>query len=171
MSSAIPIIRGEGEGERLWFYGGGVFTVKATAAETGGSLFVFEDTMAQGKTTPLHQHPESEEAIYVIEGEMLAHVDGKDHPVGPGGFVVVPRGVPHALLVTSKVARVLAFLVPGGAESFYRGASEPANSDTTASGPVDFGRLQGSAEENGGIEILGPPPFDKSQMEELVRTS
>lgn len=168
MSSAVPVIRGEGEGERLWFYGGGVFTVKATAAETGGSLFVFEDTMAQGKTTPLHLHPESEEAIYVIEGELLAHVEGKDHPVGPGGFAVVPRGVPHALLVTSKIARVLAILVPGKAESFYRGASEPASSDTTPSGPVDFDRLQGSAKENGGIEILGPPPFDRSQIEALV---
>ena len=170
MTKATSIVRARGEGERLWFYGGGVFTVKATAAETGGSLFMFEDTMAQGKTTPLHLHPEEEEAVYVIEGELLVHVDGKDHQVRAGGLVVVPRGVAHAFLVTSKVARVLAILSPGKAESFYRGASEPATSETDPSGPVDFNRLRQSADHNGGIEILGPPPFDKSQIEAFVPT-
>ena len=170
MTEATAIIRAEGEGERLWFYGGGVFTIKATSAETSGSLFMFEDTMAQGKTTPLHLHPEEEEAVYVIEGELLVHVDGEDHPVRAGGLFVAPRGVPHAFLVTSKIARVLAILAPGKAEAFYRGASEPATSDTDPSGPVDFDRLRQSAERNGGIEILGPPPFDRSQIDAPVTT-
>ena len=160
---ATAVIRAEGEGERLWFYGGGVFTIKATAAETGGSLFIFEDTMAQGKTTPLHLHPEEEEAIYVIEGELLVHVDGENHSVRAGGLCVAPRGVPHAMLVTSKTARVLALLAPGKAEAFYRGASEAATADTEPTGPVDFDRLRLSAERNGGIEILGPPPFEMPQ--------
>jgi quercetin dioxygenase-like cupin family protein len=171
MAEATPVVRAEGEGERLWFYGGGVFTIKATAAETGGTLFMFEDTMAQGKTTPLHLHPEEEEAVYVIEGQLLVHVDGHDVRIGTGGLFVVPRGVPHALLVTSKVARVLAILAPGKAEAFYRGASEPATSDTDPSGPVDFDRLRQSAERNGGIEILGPPPFDRSKIDALVTTA
>lgn len=94
MTTATPVIRAEGEGERLWFYGGGVFTVKATAAETGGSLFMFEDTMAQGKTTPLHLHPEEEEAIYVLEGELLVHVQGKDHQVRAGGPCCGSEGSP-----------------------------------------------------------------------------
>ncbi len=168
MTTAIPIVRAEGEGERLWFYGGGVFTIKATSAETGGSLFMFEDTMVRGKTTPLHLHPEEEEAVYVIEGELLVHVDGQEYPVSTGGLFVAPRGVPHAFLVTSKIARVLAILTPGKAEAFYRGASEPATSDTDPSGPVDFDRLRRSAEHNGSIQILGPPPFDRSQIEALV---
>ncbi|MDQ3771815.1 MAG: quercetin 2,3-dioxygenase, partial [Actinomycetota bacterium] len=152
MTTAIPIVRAEGEGERLWFYGGGVFTIKATSAETGGSLFMFEDTMVRGKTTPLHLHPEEEEAVYVIEGELLVHVEGQEYPVSTGGLFVVPRGVPHAFLVTSKIARVLAILTPGKAEAFYRGASEPATSDTDPSGPVDFDRLRRSAEHNGSIQ-------------------
>ncbi len=160
--TATAVIRAEGEGERLWFYGGGVLTVKASAAETGGSLFMFEDTMAQGKTTPLHLHPDEEEAIYVLEGELLVHADGENNRVGAGGLCVVPRGVPHALLVTSEIARALSIVAPGRAEAFFRGASEPATADTDASGPVDFNRLRLSAERNGGIEILGPPPFDMS---------
>ena len=162
MTTAIPIIRAEGEGERLWFYGGGVLTIKATAAETSGSFFMFEDTMEKGKTTPLHHHPDEEEAIYVIEGELLVHVDGQNHSVGRGGLCVAPRGVPHAFLVTSQTARVITLLAPVKAEAFFGGASEPAGPDTVAAGPVDFDRLRQSAERNGGIEILGPPPFDMS---------
>jgi quercetin dioxygenase-like cupin family protein len=151
------IIRAQSEGERLWFYGGGTLTVKATAAETNGSCFIFEDVMVQGKVTPLHLHPDEEEILYVIEGELLVHCDGANRPVGTGGLAVAPRGVAHALLVTSKTARVLTMLAPGKAEAFFRGASEPAQEGP---GPVDFGALQASAECNGGIEILGPPPFD-----------
>jgi quercetin dioxygenase-like cupin family protein len=157
------IIRAQGEGERLWFYGGGVFTVKATADETGGSFFMFEDEMVQGKVTPLHLHPEEEETLYVLEGELLVHFGGEDHPVAAGGVCVAPRGVPHALMVTSPTARILTMLVPGRVEAFYRGASEPATAETTASGPVDFDRIRRSGEDNGGIQILGPPPFAMSQ--------
>jgi quercetin dioxygenase-like cupin family protein len=170
MADSAAIIRAEGEGERLWFYGGGVLTIKASGSETGGSLFMFEDTMAQGKTTPLHRHPDDEEAFYVIEGEMVVHADGADHDLAAGGVCVVPRGVPHALLVTSKIARVLTMVAPGGGEAFFRGASEPATADTDASGPVDFDKLRLSAERNGGVEILGPPPFDMSQTGASVTT-
>jgi homogentisate 1,2-dioxygenase len=105
MSTAVPIIRGEGEGERLWFAGGGVHLWKATAEETGGVFILFEDRMQRGKTTPLHTHPHEDETFIVLEGEILVHVEGTEHPVGPGGFAVVPRGTRHAFLVTSETAR------------------------------------------------------------------
>ena len=34
--------------------------------------------MAQGKTTPLHRHPEADETVYVLEGEIVVNVDGKE---------------------------------------------------------------------------------------------
>ena len=46
---------------------------------------------------------------------------------------------------------------------FFRHASEPA-SDDTIDGPVDFARVQASAKEHGGVEILGPPPFANAKM-------
>ena len=76
MSSAVPIIRQAGEGEQMWFAGGGVFTWKATAAETGGAFIALEDRMVQGKTTPMHLHPNEDEAIYVLEGELLVDIEG-----------------------------------------------------------------------------------------------
>jgi hypothetical protein len=48
---------------------------------------------------------------------------------------------------------------PGGSEAFYRGASVPATDEVVAAAPVDMAVVQKSAMENGGIEIVGPPPF------------
>jgi quercetin dioxygenase-like cupin family protein len=162
-SKVAPIVRAEGEGERLWFYGGGVHTWKATGAETGGAFLLFEDVMARGKTTPLHTHPQVDETLYMLEGEILLHMDGEERRVGSGGVAMAPRGVPHAFLVTSEIARILFLETPGSSEAFYRGASEPATSALEASAPVDFGRVRASAERHGGIEILGPPPFETAR--------
>ena len=159
MSKLVPVVRSEGEGEKLWFYGGGVHTWLATGSETGGVFMLFDDTMTSGKTTPLHTHPEVDETLYVLEGEILVHVDGCDHTLGSGGVAMVPRGVPHAFLVTSERARILFLESPGTSEAFYRGASEPLTPALEALAPVDFDRVRASAARNGGIEILGPPPF------------
>ncbi len=159
VSTAVPIIRAEDDGERRWFYGGGVHTWKATSRETDGAFLLFEDRMDQGKMTPLHTHPESDETMYVLEGEILMHMDGQEHRVAAGGLAVAPRGVPHAFLVLSEMARLLCLHTPGSCQAFYWGASEPIGADVTASGSVDFARVQASAKQNGGIEILGPPPF------------
>ncbi|MBA2714079.1 MAG: cupin domain-containing protein [Rubrobacteraceae bacterium] len=145
MSAAVSIVRAEGEGEHLRFWGGGQLTMKASAKETGGAFLLFEDLMAQGKTTPLHIHSNEDEMLYVLEGELLVHIDGTDHPVGPRGVTVAPRRVPHAFLVTSPAALVLTMLTPGSAEAFYRGASEPASADADPAGPVDFARVREAA--------------------------
>jgi len=162
MSTVItshPILRAQDDGERRWFYGGGVHTWKATAEETGGAFLLFEDRMEQGKMTPLHIHPESDETMYVLEGEILFHMDGVEHSVGIGGLAVAPRGVPHAFMVVSEVARMLCLHPPGCCRAFYWDAREPISSGDDGAGLVDFARVQSSAAKNGGIEILGPPPF------------
>jgi len=154
-----PIVRAHEDGERRWFYGGGVHTWKATAEETGGAFLLFEDRMERGKTTPLHIHPASDETMYVLEGEILMHMDGVEHRVAAGGLAVAPRGVPHAFMVVSEHVRLLCLHTPGCCQAFYMDASEPIAADGPESGPVDFARIHASAQRNGGIEILGPPPF------------
>jgi quercetin dioxygenase-like cupin family protein len=158
---AVPITRADGEGERRSFLGGGLHTWKLSAEETNGACFLFEDTMARGKTTPLHRHPEADETIYLLEGELLVQVAGTESRVRAGGMSFVPRGTPHALLVVSDGARLLTLQTPGSGQAFYRGASEPTTGD--ASDTVDIARVQASAQENGGVELLGPPPFDTSE--------
>lgn len=161
ISKLVPVVRVEGEGEKLWFYGGGVHTWLATRAETGGAFLLFDDIMTRGKTTPLHSHPEVDETLYMLEGEIALSVDSREQTLGQGAVAMVPRGVPHAFLVTSVRARILFLETPGSSEAFYRGASEPLTPSLEASAPVDFDRVRASAARNGGIEILGPPPFGR----------
>jgi quercetin dioxygenase-like cupin family protein len=151
------IVRSDEEAEKLWFYGGGVHRWKVTAEETQGAFAIFEDTMERGKTTPLHAHPDSDEIVYVLEGEILVHAEGNPRKVGQGGVVVNPRGVPHAFVVTSERARTLSIITPATrTESFYRSASIPGES-----GPVDFGKVGEAAKATGATVIMGPPPFPK----------
>ena len=159
MNAQVPIIRANGEGDKRSFLGGGLHTWKLMAEDTDGAFFLFEDVMAQGKTTPLHRHPEADETVYILEGEILVNVDGKESRVGAGGMTFTPKGVPHAFLVVSDRARLLTLQTPGIGQAFYRGASEPATDDTSET--VDIARIQASAKENPrGIELLGPPPFE-----------
>src|SRR6266699_5276324 len=161
MNKLVSIVRAEGEGEKLWFYGGGIHTWLATSSETGGAFLLFDDVMTRGKTTPLHSHLEVDETLYVLEGEILVHVDGREQRLGRGSMAMVPRGVPHAFLVASESARLLTLETPGSSEAFYRGASEPLTPSLEATAPVDFERERASTARNGGIEILGPPPFGR----------
>jgi quercetin dioxygenase-like cupin family protein len=59
--------------------------------------------------------------MYVVQGEILMHMDGQEHHVGTGGPAVAPRGVPHAFLVLSPQARLLFLHTPGCCQAFYWG--------------------------------------------------
>jgi quercetin dioxygenase-like cupin family protein len=165
MSTAQAIVRNDGEGEQFWFAGGGVFTMKASSEETGGAFVLFEDRVVRGKSTPMHLHPNEDETIYVLEGELLVDMEGEQHRVGQNGVFVAPRGLPHAFLVTSETARLLCVQTPGSGESFYRDASEPLSADYNAATPADLARLRDAAERSESIQLLGPPPFTADQYE------
>ncbi|HEY5926319.1 MAG TPA: cupin domain-containing protein [Kofleriaceae bacterium] len=133
--------------------------MKATNADTDGAFMLFEDRVVRGKTTPMHMHPTEDEMVYVIDGELLVHVDGVEHRVGKGGLFFAPRGVAHAFLVTSETAHLLCLQTPGSGEAFYRSVSDPATSAADAARPPDLARLRAGAQSSPNIELLGPPPF------------
>jgi quercetin dioxygenase-like cupin family protein len=163
MSTAGAIIRRDGEGERRWFAGGGVHVMKATAEETDGAFILLEDQMTRGKTTPLHTHPNLDETLIVLEGEILVYAEEREHRVGPRGVAVAKRGAPHAFMVTSESALILALQTPGSGAAFYREASEPATAETDP-GRTDWDRLRAAAKRHPDIiEILGPPPFEAAK--------
>ncbi|MDQ6696834.1 MAG: cupin domain-containing protein [Actinomycetota bacterium] len=157
------VVRAAEDGERRWFFGGGLHLWKATEQETNGAFLLFEARMDYGKVTPLHMHPDSDETMIVLEGEILMHLDGVEHSVGVGGVATALREVPHAFRVSGmNGARLLCLHTPGCCQAFYWDASDPITSHdhrSTEAGLVDMGRVQASAQKNGGIEILGPPPF------------
>lgn len=158
MTTLTATVRNAGEGERRWFYGGGLHTYLATSEETGGAFLLFEFVGEQGKVTPEHIHPASDETFYLLDGEILLDLGGEKRALSTGGVAVIPRGVPHAFMVTSPEARMLTIQTPGTDEQFYRLASEPAPPGSSPV-PVDFDRIRAAALETGAIQIVGPPPF------------
>jgi quercetin dioxygenase-like cupin family protein len=161
MSTVAPIVLADGEGEHRWF-DGGLLTFKATGAQTAGALLLLEVRQPKGKTPPLHVH-EADETFYMLEGELLLHVDGKRHAAAGGSVLVVSRGTPHTFVVTSETARMLLAFTPASAivEDFVRRASQPAPAaaPTLSAPPADPERYQAAAERSG-LTVLGPSPFE-----------
>jgi quercetin dioxygenase-like cupin family protein len=149
-----------GEGELLW-YDGGLISFKEMGEHTDGAFSLFESWMPRGKATPLHVHPASDETFYVLEGEIVTHVDGEEGSASTGSVLVVPRGVPHAFAVTSETVRLLVLMTPADPiqEAFFRLAGDPAASATLpADAPPDLERTMSAAKQSG-LQVLGPPPF------------
>jgi quercetin dioxygenase-like cupin family protein len=159
MNSVIPVIAAQNTGENLWF-GGGLVTFKVTSEQSAGGLCLIEHAASRGKRTPLHLHPDHDETGYVIEGELLLHIDGVEYTAGPGTIVWIPRGTPHAFLVISETERSLWFVTPGEAmEAFFRQAGDEAAGQTLPPAEIDIPRLRAVGEGTGAMKTLGPPPF------------
>lgn len=163
MNSVVPTITMQEAGENLWF-GGGLVTFKVTSEQSGGVFCMFEHTASQGKVTPLHLHPDNDEIGYVLEGELLLHINGVEYRAGPGAAVCIPKGTPHALLVTSEVVRSLWIVTPGAViETFFRQAGDAAPGRTLPSVEIDIPRIKAVGERTGAMKMLGAPPFSRDK--------
>jgi quercetin dioxygenase-like cupin family protein len=110
-----PIVRAPGEGPRHNVLGVS-HLYKALAAETGGSLSVFEAVVPPGAGAPPHTHTHEDEGFYVTAGEMVFEIEGHNLPLrlAAGGFVLAPRGSRHAFRNESSAdARMLTLSLPG----------------------------------------------------------
>ena len=90
-----PIALAPHGGEALWFMGG-LTTIKADAAGTGGRVAVTENLAPRGSGSPLHVHRREDEWFYVIEGELTFWVGGETI-VAPAGLLRLraPRRPAH----------------------------------------------------------------------------
>jgi uncharacterized RmlC-like cupin family protein len=60
-----------------------------------------------------HTHAEWDEFLYVIAGQGMSRIKARDQPLSAGVFVMVPRGVPHALSASGRNPLVLLSIRPG----------------------------------------------------------
>ena len=71
--------------------------------------------IAAGRDLESHVHEEEDDAFYILEGEMIFTVEGKDVPAPPGTFVLVPPGIEHAFHNKGATpVRMLNIHAPGG---------------------------------------------------------
>ncbi|MCL7375301.1 cupin domain-containing protein [Streptomyces sp. 35G-GA-8] len=94
----------------------------------GAPLTAGEVIINPGKGHDLHTHPNSDEVLYVVDGEGVQTVgDSGEFPVKTGDFVFVPRGTVHSTFNTGwRQLRVIAIYTPGGAEQALREATDYA---------------------------------------------
>jgi len=91
---------------------------------TEGAGITFGEVVLQpGRGHDRHNHPESEEILYVLSGEGEQMLDDGEHfAVKSGDTIYVPTGVFHSTMNTSwEPMRLLAFYNPGGPEKVLEG--------------------------------------------------
>jgi quercetin dioxygenase-like cupin family protein len=90
-------------------------------ASTGAAmLVVIEVNLAQGHGHNFHKHPDQEEVIYVIEGQVEQWLETEKQQLGPGDSIFIPKDVVHASFNTSsQPAKLLAILAPCVTDAGY----------------------------------------------------
>jgi len=125
--------------------------VKATAAETGGTMTVFETIVAPGEGPPLHVHANEDEAVYVLEGDLDFRLGPDLRSTRRPAFLFIPRGTPHTFQnVGGDAARFLVIFAPSGMERFF----ERMAADGSRAGDVATFAATG---REVGLEVVGPP--------------
>lgn len=95
---------------------------------SGASSTLGEVVIYPNKGHDRHEHPESDEVLYIIEGEGRQTVgDGAEFAVGAGDAVWIPRGTLHSTFNTGwRPLRIVATYTPGGEEAALRSAPDYA---------------------------------------------
>lgn len=147
MNRAEPYMLGRG-GE-IADLGG--LALKAGATQTAGTVSVYEGGLpARTAGPPLHVHSETDEALYILEGEVTIRLGPETLRADAGSFVWMPRGVPHTFAnLAGAPVRMLGIAVPGGIEDLL--GSVPRDGS-----PVDRAQIAALAEKFGS-RLVGPP--------------
>jgi quercetin dioxygenase-like cupin family protein len=152
----VPTILPPDVQDAVWFLGA-LVRIRSGGDATGGKLAILEHQSERGFSTPVHRHDIADETFLVLEGELRVEVDGKARAVGAGATAFLPRGRPHALLVTSPQARYLTLHTPAGFDSFTRAVGTPVTTDTPPDEPPPDPATLAALARAHGIEFLGPP--------------
>jgi mannose-6-phosphate isomerase-like protein (cupin superfamily) len=144
-------------GEALWF-GANRVTIKATAADTNGDYGAWVSWAPPGSSPPRHLHHGVDEAFWISSGTVRFEVGDRVFMLGPGGYALLPREVPHTFVVEGDEDAVMfGMFNPGGSEAYFAAAGRPAEADgLPPAGPPDIARFE-AAGADFGIEIVGPP--------------
>jgi len=143
---------------KTYAFSGGIARVLAEAGKTDGGFSLLHMTLPQGNATPLHIHHTHDEAFFILHGEMKGVCGDEEWTASSGGFVWLPRGVPHAFQAVSEMAtEVLVMTTPGGFDAFVADAGEPVSDAFAASVPGLNPALLAEIAARHDIAIVGPP--------------
>ena len=161
MHPVTPLAANLDDAPAYWFLNT-LHILLAKSESTGGAYSLIHLTANPGFASPYHLHHMEDEAFYVLDGEFTFFCDGKKTVLGSGGYIFLPRGVPHGLRCSSeKDSRMLILVSPGTDVGFVGMMLEMAvpATERVLRNPTapDLQRLETLCKKNK-IDILGPLP-------------
>ena len=145
-----------GEGAASWFLDTRM-TIKAGAEQTHGAFTFIEWQAPAGFGPPRHIHDRDDEAFYVLDGSMTLECGESTWQAGPGDFVLLPRGVAHAFVVTSEIIRGLQITAPSGFEQLVAAVGRAPEHDGLPTPSMPDVAAVAAASAAVGARIVGPP--------------
>lgn len=149
VGEAIVLRPGEGRSIDL---GNFSMSVKATGDETNGAFTLLEADEPAGFGPPLHIHHDAAEAFYVLEGEYIIFLEGRELPCPAGSYIFIPAGTPHGFRVGAETSRKLNLYAPAAMVGYFDDLSEAIQA-----GKADPDVLADIAARYS-VEVLGPVP-------------
>ncbi len=132
----------------LFNYDGAAWAVLADRVSTGGSYCMFEVVMSQDRVEAAHIHDDTDEVIYVLEGEIEISLDGTRQRVAEMGLAFIPRGVVHSYSAKSPTVRLLDIYTQPG---FERLVGRLGSKIDTFAPPASYAPMSPSFEERRAI--------------------
>jgi len=71
-----------------------------------------QSDIERNKVSPAHAHPDLEQTAYILEGEAIAEIGGKEHHVRAGDLLYFPARVFHSIKVLSERVKLLVIYSP-----------------------------------------------------------
>jgi len=82
---------------------------------------IVEHPFNVGTITAPHMHSREDEYSIVLEGQIGFRSDDREVVLGPGGYIIKPRGQMHAMWNAGDgPGRIIEIIIPGGFESYFR---------------------------------------------------
>ncbi len=132
--------------------GGFDVLVHADREITGGAFSLIETVDPEpGSGPPLHIHRDAAESFYVIAGEYLMHIDGRDYQCPASSFVYVPAGVPHRFHAAAAHSRKLNLYTPAAMVGYF---DELAQAVAAGVDERELSEIAGRY----AMEVVGPVP-------------
>jgi quercetin dioxygenase-like cupin family protein len=108
------------------WYKGLLFSRMAGPADNNGAFDFVIAKVRRGTEPPPHVHSREDEFFYLPSGEITFYVDGKVFSVKAGECVFLTRRIPHAWLIRSEEANMIAVITPAGFTDALEKMSTPA---------------------------------------------
>jgi len=125
---------------------------KVLTQDTGGALFVLEQSNQKKGGPPRHLHHDVDELFFSLEGEYIVEVGSERFRLKAGDCVLGPREIPHtwAFAGGSPGRLLISFAPAGKMEAFFNERENRGIKPGAYTSDASFMRAFG-------MELVGPP--------------